>query len=343
MNKRERVRRALRLQETDIIPFQLGLTRRQQERMVACTGDPDFLGKIGNHIAMAGWDGGARPVAGMPGFFIDDFGVLWDRTGQDKELGQVASIMLPEPSLAALEKFVWPALDEARLHETFRSLAEASGDLFRLGHIGFTLFERAWILRGMQSLLMDMYLRREFVERLLDKLLEIDLRVLEIALAYDIDGVFFGDDWGRQRGLIMGPELWRAAIKPRMARLYGKVRAAGKFVIHHSCGDIAEIYPDLIEIGANVHQTFQPEIYDVEGVKRQYGRDLAFWGGISTQGLLPRATPDEVKREVASIMRVMGRGGGYIASPTHDVNDDVPPENILAMLEVFHNQPAMRL
>jgi uroporphyrinogen decarboxylase len=338
MNRRERVLRALRHEETDIIPFQIGLSSGQHEKMVRHTGDPDFLHRAGNHITMAGWNGGARPAEGLPGFYLDDFGTLWDRTGKDLDLGQAANIRLPEPSLAALEQFPWPKLDSARLHTVFRNLAESGADTFRLAHLGFTLFERAWILRGMQSLLMDMYLRRQFVERLLDILLEIDMQVLEIALGYGIDGVFFGDDWGRQRGLIMGPELWRALIKPRMARLYERVRRAGKFVIHHSCGDIQEIYPDLIEIGAHVHQTFQPEIYDMAGVKREYGRDLAFWGGISTQGLLPRATPEEIRREVRETLRLMGQGGGYIASPTHDVAEDVPAENILALLEVFQNQ-----
>ena len=82
----------------------------------------------------------------------------------------------------------------------------------------------------------------------------------------------------------------------------------------------------------------QPEFYDIEHVKREFGNDLSFWGGISTQRLLPYGTPDEVRRETARIMRVMGKGGGYIAAPTHAVPGDVPPENILAMFDVFQNQ-----
>jgi uroporphyrinogen-III decarboxylase len=107
-------------------------------------------------------------------------------------------------------------------------------------------------------------------------------------------------------------------------------------------GDTRDLFlsfhPDLIEIGLDCYQTFQPEIYDIEKVKSEYGADLSFWGGISTQRLLPYATPDEDRRETARIMRIMGKGGGYIASPTHSVPGDVPPENILAMCDVFLHQ-----
>lgn len=88
----------------------------------------------------------------------------------------------------------------------------------------------------------------------------------------------------------------------------------------------------------NADFTFQPEIYDIEKIKEEFGKDLTFWGGISTQRLLPYATPEEVKKETARIMRIMSKNGGYIAAPTHAVPFDVPAENIIAMFEVFQNQ-----
>jgi uroporphyrinogen decarboxylase len=159
-----------------------------------------------------------------------------------------------------------------------------------------------------------------------------------MALQWDIDGMLFGDDWGMQHGLIMGPRMWRKFLKPCLKRMYGRVKSAGKFVLQHSCGDISEVYPDLAEIGLDAHQTFQPEIYDIAEIKRQYAGKLSFWGGISTQRLLPFATPDEVRSETARIIGVMGQGGGFIAAPTHAVPPDVPPENILAMADVFQHQ-----
>lgn len=202
-------------------------------------------------------------------------------------------------------------------------------------NIGFSMFERAWSLRGMENLLMDMIDEPEFVDELLDTIADYNIKIIDIALEYDIDGVMFGDDWGQQCGLIMGPNYWRRFIKPRVARMYQRAKRKGKFILQHSCGDIYEIFPDLIEIGLDVYQTFQPEIYDIKSIKIQFGSQLTFWGGISTQKLLPYATPDEVRRVTKNTLEIMKQGGGYIAAPTHCIPGDVPPENVLAMLEVF--------
>ena len=283
-------------------------------------------------------DGGATPSGAVdrPDFYIDHFSVVWNRT-VDKDIGIVDSYRLTEPDIGTISALI-PAFDREQGVALMEELMARPASLFRIANLGFSLFERAWTLRGMDHLLMDMIEYPEFVDALLTQITDWNLKCIDLALEYDIDGMLFGDDWGMQRGTITGPRLWRRFIKPHLARMYGRVRAAGKFVLQHSCGDISEIYPDLVEIGLHAHQTFQPEIYDIHAIKRQYAGKLAFWGGISTQRLLPFATPDEVRRETARIMTVMGAGGGYIAAPTHAVPPDVPPENILAMVEVFQNQ-----
>lgn len=150
--------------------------------------------------------------------------------------------------------------------------------------------------------------------------------------------MYFGDDWGQQKGLMMGAENWRKFIKPVMKKMYQKAKYNGKYVLQHSCGDISEIFPDLIEIGLDCYQTFQPEIYDIQKIKQEFGNDLCFQGGISTQRLLPYAATDVIKSETKRIMDIMGKNGGYIAAPTHAMPHDVPPQNVMAMLEVFENQ-----
>ena len=164
------------------------------------------------------------------------------------------------------------------------------------------------------------------------------LRWLSSHAKYNFDGIYFGDDWGQQKGLIMGPAMWREFIKPRLKRMYSTVKQSGKYVFQHSCGDINEIFPDVIECGLDCYQTFQPEIYDIEAVKDKFGSDLSFWGAISTQGMLPFETPEGVRRETIRIMKILGKDGGYIASPTHGVPYDVPEANIEALLDVFINQ-----
>ena len=163
-----------------------------------------------------------------------------------------------------------------------------------------------------------------------------NLQVLDIALEYDIDGFYFGDDWGQQKGLIMGPECWRRFIKPYLARMYARVHEAGKYVVQHSCGDIREIIDDLYEIGLNMYQTFQPEIYGYDYSRVLRGK-IAIWGGVSTQRDLPVKTPEEVAQVTRELLAAFPEGG-LVAGPTHAVPGDVPPENLLAMLAVLEHQ-----
>ncbi|MFY9425613.1 MAG: uroporphyrinogen decarboxylase [Clostridiales bacterium] len=335
MTKRERVRQALLHRETDIIPYEISLTQQEHKKVAEYLGDDSFYEKVGNHIESVYYDGFPAEDPNRPGFFRDDFGVVWNRTGPDKDIGVIDGFVLDQPSMG---DYKMPQVNEGILHEMYERMMNNGRDTFKMGAIGFSMFERAWSLRGMENLLMDMILHPGFVDELLDQICEFNLKIIDIGLSYDIDGFHFGDDWGQQRGLIMGPKLWRRFIKPRLARMYERVKSHGKFVSQHSCGDILEIFSDLIEIGLDMYQTFQPEIYPVEQVKEKYGQNLSFWGGISTQRLLPFASPEEVMSETIKLMKTLGKSGGYVAAPTHAVPPDVPPENVVAMIDVFQNQ-----
>lgn len=332
MTRRERVINAIRHIQTDIIPYNISLTHQEHEKVAAYLGDPDFESKIGNHLSGVDYDGYLTEITPGSGYWKDDFGVVWNRNGADKDIGVIDGYVLPEPSL---NNYQFPILDAKRLRSEYEKLANNPDDTFKFCSIGFSMFERAWTLRGMENLLVDMITEPEFVDELLDAITAYNLRIVDMALEYNIDGFEFGDDWGQQVGLIMGPNYWRRFIKPRMAKMYARVKSKGKFVTQHSCGDIHEIFPDLIEIGLDVYQTFQPEIYNLSKVKEAFGSRLTFWGGISTQRLLPFATPEQVKEKVRETIKIMSANGGYIAAPTHSVPGDVPPENIVAMVEVF--------
>jgi uroporphyrinogen decarboxylase len=332
MTRRERVIAAIEHHEPDTVPYSVGYTIPERERIATYLQDPDFESKIGNHIKSAYFKGGITELPDRPGFFRDLFGVVWNRSGADKDIGTVDNIQLPEPDM---KNYVFPELDTENLHQKYRALIELEDDVFKIGNIGFSMFERAWTLRGMENILVDMVLNPEFTEELLDGILSFNNKILDTALQYDFDGFMFGDDWGQQRGLIMGPEHWRRFIKPRMAELYGRVRSKGMYVFQHSCGDVSEIFDDLIEIGLDVYQTLQPEIYNLPEVKERYGNKLTFWGGISTQQFLPYASPDQVRQVTRETMNILGAGGGYIGGPTHSLPQDVPPENVIAMIETF--------
>jgi len=335
MNKRQRVINALNHKESDIIPYEIGFTIPLREKLAKFFNDPNFESDIQNHIKTIGYSTGHTPLLGKPEHVVDMWGVIWNRSGPDKDIGVVENIILKGKNPTAFE---YPDIDYDALGKRFEKFLQVNDDTFNIFCIGFSLFERAWTLRGMEALLMDMVLSPNFVHDLMDRICDFNVKLVEFASQYDFDGIYFGDDWGQQHGLIMGPNMWREFIKPRIKRMYGAVRSAGKYVLQHSCGDIYEIFPDVIECGLHCYQTFQPEIYNIEEAKALYGNDLSFWGAISTQGMLPFETPDGVIRETSRIMNILGKGGGYIASPTHGVPYDVPEENIKALLDVFTNQ-----
>ena len=331
MTKRERVFTALSHQQPDVAPWQIGFTQEAHQKMVNYLGDPGFTGTIGNHLASFSFN---RFEQVGPDLYQDIFGVVWDRS-RDKSIGVVKEYQIKDGSLRGY-RFPDPKTISFPLQPG--KFAQRAPEHFRTFDIGFSMFERAWTLYGMENLLMDMILNPSFVHELLDAILEFNLGVIERALDYEIDGVYFGDDWGQQRGLIMGIEYWRKFIKPRMATMFAKVKAAGKYVILHSCGDVQELFPELIDIGLDVFNTFQPEFMDVKEMKRLYGHHLTFYGGISTQRALPFLSPHEVKELVIQMIRDIGRGGGYIVAPTHAIPGDVPVENILALIETVQNQ-----
>lgn len=334
MTARERVLAALEHRQPDRTPYHLTFTAPARERMKLHYGDPDFESSLDNCLAILRTRLPETELAGRPGIWEDEFGVQWDRR-VDPDIGTVCNRRITAETLG---RYRFPNPRAPGRFARFPAALREKGDRFAVATIAFTLFERAWTLAGMEELLMAMAADKSFAHRLLDRILEHQLEVTRQALRFDVDGVRFGDDWGGQRGLLMGPALWREFIKPRVAALYGLVKAQGKRVFIHCCGKVDELFPELIEIGVDVFNPFQPEVMDVEQMKRRYGDRLTFFGGISTQKTLPCGTVPEVKEEVRRLLERVGRQGGYIAAPAHDVPKDARPENVAAMIEVLKAQ-----
>jgi uroporphyrinogen decarboxylase len=267
----------------------------------------------------------------------DAFGVVWDRS-IDKDIGNVEGCVLPEPTLKG---YTFPDPLAPRFFADIPERIGKYGGRFRVFQIGFSLYERAWTLRGMQNLLMDFYDHPDFVRDLLNAIAGYNIAQVKEALKHDIDAVYFGDDWGQQRGLQMGPKLWRKFIYPVLKRMYRVVREAGKYVFIHSCGDVDELFDDLHGIGLNCFNPFQPEVMDVAALMKQYRGRLTFHGGLSTQRTLPYGAVEDVRRETERLLE-MGREGGYIFAPAHDVEGDVPLENMLAFIHLVQDQPGYR-
>ena len=152
-----------------------------------------------------------------------------------------------------------------------------------------------------------------------------------------VDILWCGDDFGGQQGMIMDPETWRRIFKPRIKYMFEefrKVRSDIK-IAWHSCGSILPIIPDFIELGLDILNPIQPKAVGMEPhyLKRTYGKDLVFFGGIDVQELLPFSSPQTIKDEVRRRIDILGKNGGYIIAPAHNIQADTPVENILAFFE----------
>jgi len=340
MDNRERVLATLNHEQPDRIPYNIGFTQKAYAKMAEYYGDPYFVSKLGNCLITLGTEPQNSWKEVKPNIWEDQFGVQWDRS-IDKDIGIVCNCMITPASIGEYE---FPDPDDPSRYSGYNGILKKGlrelrpPDGFFVANLGFSLFERAWTLTGMEDLLMVMVVNERFVHTLMDRILDYNLRVIENACSFDIDAMMFGDDWGHQYGLIMGPELWREFIRPRIQKMYGLVKSKGKLVFIHSCGKVDETFPDLIELGLDVFNPFQPEVMDVFEIKKKYGDELSFYGGISTQRTLPYGTVDQVKDEVRRLIDVVGKNGGYIASPAHAIPADAKPENVAAMIEVLQNQ-----
>ena len=229
----------------------------------------------------------------------------------DKDIGNVEGQVLPEPTMAG---YNFPDPTDHRYFADIPEKLENYPDRFRVFDVGFSLYERAWAMRGMEPLLMDFVENPDFVHELMDRICDYNIAHVTKALEYDIDAVHFGDDWGSQHGLIMGRRLWKKFIEPRLKRMYDVVLAAGKFVSIHSCGDVDELFDPLVDIGLSCFNPFQPEVMDVYELLPRYRGRLSFHGGLSTQKTLPFGSVDDVRRESKRLLE-LGSQGGYIFLP----------------------------
>lgn len=336
MIKRDVVKFAIEGEPCPYVPWHCTFTLPAAEKLRRHFGRADIDAAIDNHFVKLGSDIGFFSDLGNDRF-CDYFGVVWDRT-VDKDIGIVEGCVLGEPTLAGYE---FPDPAPGLIFDEIEEKIAKYDDCFRVFKIGFSLYERAWTLRGMENLMMDFIANPGFVHELLGAIADYNIAQVKKALEYEIDAVYFGDDWGQQLGLQMGPKLWREFIAPQLERMYAAVKRGGKYVMIHSCGKVDELFDDLIGLGLDCFNPFQPEVMDTFALMEKYRGRLAFHGGLSTQRTLPEGTPDDVKQQTQRLLDA-GARGSYVFSPAHAVQRDVPLENMLAFIETLAAQPGYK-
>lgn len=335
MTKREIIRLVLDGGEPPYVPWHLGFTEEAREKLQAHFGTDDLEPVLQNHLLGLGASGNLFDEVGDH-CVRDAFGVVWDRS-IDHDIGVVKEYLLPEPTL---RHYRFPDPREPRVFDPIPDKLARYGDRWRVFEVGFSLYERAWTLRGMENLMIDFYENPDFVHELFNAIADFNLAQITEALKFDIDAIYFGDDWGQQHGLQMSPRHWREFILPVLQRMYGFCHAHGKKVMIHSCGDVDELFDELIAAGVNCFNPFQPEVMDVFALMKRYRGRLSFLGGLSTQRTLPFGSVEAVRDESHRLIEA-GRAGSYIFAPAHAVEGDVPLENLLAFIEVVQGQAAV--
>lgn len=360
MNSRERVMTAIRREQPDRIPIDYwanaDVTDRlmqhfqvpDKESLLQALGvdlryvmGPSFVGlqlkKHDNGLVEDHWGVIRKPMT-IDG--VDRTGRAWSWTYQHVHSSPLQSATTAKEIEAYPN---WPTAD-LWTYDDVKAECEAAG---RTGcaviNGGDRLdrtaqFKPAMYLRGTEQFLSDLVLEPAIAECILEHIanyyLTYNERVFQAAQG-TIDVFFMGDDMGTQTGLWVSPKMYRRYFKERFRKYNELAHKYGMKTMYHSCGNVTALIPDFIECGLDVLQSLQPAAMDIERVKREYGKDLAFQGGVDIQQVMPKGTPEEVSEHVAQRARILGQGGGYIFGTAHNLLPDVPTENAVALFRAY--------
>ena len=333
MTHRETVLQQIDHCETGEIPYTLAFEDDVGERLDRHFGGDAWRGRVTPYMVQCG--SVARPARQEldATHSQDAFGTVW----RTDELPPV----VVEPGLAvpSFQGYAFPAadqlLDADAKTEVEKRIGE-SADSFTIVSTGLCLWQ-SWYVRGFETTLMDVALEEDFYTELLDRLTDLTLELVAACADIEADAIMMGDDWGDQRGVMIGPERWRKLFKPRYTRIFEAIHGQDKLAIMHCCGSTADIQADIIETGLDVLESVQPEAAGMNpyGLKATWGDRMTYWGCLGSQSTIPFATPDEIRQEMGKLRREMSKGGGYILAPAKPLRRETPTENAVAVVEEF--------
>ena len=347
MTPRQRVQAVLDRRVPDRLPTEFRLTPPLEEAFTARTGKTDPEEHYALDIRYVHFSQPTE-MADFSPYYPKGVPRLWNPAGW--EVGEwgvgatpgsllhfvtIEHPMLGLTDVSELKKYPFPDLVRPERHRHLKGQVQALHDrgLFVIGFLEWTIFEIAWHMRGMENLFADMYDTPAFAEYLLERITEIRCFQAKTFAEAGVDLMKIGDDVGTQRAMLMSRDMYKEWFQPRHARVIAAARAVRPDlpVSYHSDGNCWDVIPDLIEAGVTVLNPVQPECLDLAAVKREFGKDLVFLGGIGTQTTMPFASAQEVYDTVRWTIDTLGPTG-YFPCPTHVLEPEVPWENIEAYL-----------
>ncbi len=356
MLPRERVLRALNGEEVDRPPIFMTLTPEAAQKMSKHMDLPyeepldsmlstrishmDLLTKMGNDCvgvaATAPTNFPTRIIDEEKKVSINEWGMKFIDVGIYFEFFEYP--LSYASTVEDIENYNWPDPMADGRFDAAAAAIEKYGDTYAIvADLETSFFETSWYLMGMEKMLMDLAMEEDHVFALFDKIMQINTEIGKKLIEMGVDIIWAGDDFGTQRGMMISPDMWREVFKPRIKWMFSEFRKVNPDIkiAWHSCGSIVPIIDDFAEIGLDILNPIQPlaEGMEPQFLKDTYGDKLSFFGGIDIQNLMPKGTPKEIKKEVKRRISILGKGGGYIVAPAHNVQDDTSVENIEAFFE----------
>ncbi|MEN6482882.1 MAG: uroporphyrinogen decarboxylase family protein [Anaerolineaceae bacterium] len=358
MKHRERVQIALNHEEPDRCPMQISFTPEFADRLrkdVQLKGtklhNPHGGGNTYELERLLGEDmlltsiGWANSYYHEEDNYIDEWNIRWKSVYYDTPFGQGRYTEIASHPLAsddAIDSYIPPDPTSPAIYEdSERVIRDYKAEYWIVGVTVTTIFETAWALRGFEQILTDLTINPELAERILDIPFNYHLTAAKKLTEMGVDMLWLGDDVGTQNSMLMSPRHWRKFFKPRMAQFIAECKSINPElkIAYHTDGQVYPIIPDLIEIGLDILNPIQPASMDPDHLKKEFGKNLCFWGSIDEQHTLPWGSPQDVSNEVIQRMKGIGKNGGLILGPTHHVQLDTPLENFWAMVNTIQNTP----
>jgi len=336
MTPRHIVLEQLSHRETAEIPYTLAFEPVVGTRLDEHFGSAAWRERLTPYIAHCGGIAALSQAPPDPQHRLDAFGTLW-RT--DQLPPTVVKPGLTKPSFQGYDFPSIQAILNPEAQANVAARARETTDSFTIVATGLCLWQ-SWYVRGFGETMIDCVAEEDFYTELLDRLTDLCLGLVKACEDIPADAIMMGDDWGVQRGVMIGPERWRKFYKPRYARIFEAIHAQGKVAVMHCCGSVADIMGDIVDIGLDVLESVQPEAAGMNpySLKQAWGDKITFWGCLGSQSTIPFGTPDEVRGEVRRLRCEMSKGGGYILAPAKPLRTETPTENAVAVVEEFLNQ-----